>query len=169
MRRLAFLVLLSAGLAAPALFARLTPQQIAALPPPTQRPVSFKNDVKPIIEARCIKCHARGRSKGGFHLDNRELLLKGGESGPAIVPGKSQESYLIELVSGVDPDNVMPKKGTKLTKEQIGILRAWIDQDAPWDADITFARPEPLNLKPQKPDLPTDRKSNPIDVLLGNY
>jgi mono/diheme cytochrome c family protein len=169
MRRLAFLVLLAAVLVAPALFARLTSQQLAALPPPAQRPVSFKEDVKPVLEARCIKCHARGRSKGGFHLDNRELLLKGGDSGAAILPGKSQESYLIELVSGVDPDNVMPKKGTKLTKEQVGILRAWIDQGAPWDSDITFAKPEPLNLKPHKPDLPTDKKGNSIDVLLSNY
>jgi hypothetical protein len=176
MRRLAFWVALVAVLTAPAIFARFTSQQVAALPPPAQRPISFKNDVKPILEARCIKCHARGRSKGGFHLDNRELLLKGGESGPAVVPGKSQESYLIELVSGVDPDNVMPKKGTKLTKEQVGVLRAWIDQGAPWDADITFAKPEPLNLTPRKPDLPVTpdvrrglTSSHPIDLLLTDY
>jgi hypothetical protein len=43
------------------------------------------------------------------------------------------ESYLIELVSGADPDNVMPKKGSKLTREQVGLLRAWIDQGLSWD------------------------------------
>src|SRR5881296_1234288 len=142
---------------APPSFARLSPEQAATLPKPVARTVSFKDDVKPILETRCIKCHARGRSKGGFHLDNRELLLKGGDSGPAIVPGKSQESYLIELVSGIDPDNVMPKKGTKLTKEQIGILRAWIDQGAPWDQEVSFAKPAPLNLQPRKPELPADK------------
>ena len=60
--------------------------------------------------------------------ESRETTLEGGSSGPAIVPGRSAESYLIELVSGVDPDNVMPAKGTRLTAEEVGLLRAWIDQ-----------------------------------------
>src|SRR5688500_7751088 len=116
----ALIVILGVGDAA----AKLTPEQLAGLPAPISRPVSFKSDVKPILEASCIKCHARGQGKGGFRLDNRQLLLKGGDSGPAVVPGKGGESYLIELVSGIDPDNVMPQKGSKLTKEQVGILRA---------------------------------------------
>jgi len=148
--------------------AKLSSERAAALPKPATRTISFKDDVKPILEARCIKCHARGRSKGGLHLDNRDLLLKGGDSGPAIVPGKSQESYLIELVSGLDPDNVMPKKGTKLTKEQVAILRAWIDQGALWDQDISFAKPEPINLTPRKPDL-SAKQGHPIDGLLADY
>src|SRR5258705_10562736 len=101
-------------------------------------------------------------------LKNRYLFIKGGDPAPAIVAGKSQESYLIELVSGLDPDNVMPKKGTKLTKEQVAILRAWIDQGAPWDQDISFAKPEPMNLTPRKPDLPA-KHGHPIDGLLADY
>ncbi len=149
----------------------MTPEQVKSLPPPSERPVVFAQDIKPIFEASCIKCHARGRAKGGLALDTRETLLKGGDSGLAIVPGKSGESLLIELVAGVDPDNVMPKKGTKLTAAQIGLLRAWIDQGTPWDPKITFAKPAPLNLTPPAPVVKVDEKSsvNPIDQILKPY
>src|ERR1051325_6722839 len=128
-------------------FAALTPEQIAQLPPPAAHPVNFSQEIKPILEASCIKCHGRGRAKGDFQIDSRETLLKGGESGPALVPGQSAQSLLIELVMGCDPESVMPKKGTKLTRDQVGVLRAWIDQGARWDASISFARREPANLK----------------------
>src|SRR5206468_3122685 len=103
--------------------------------------------------------------------ENRQTLLNGGESGPAIVVGKSEESHLIELVAGLDPDGVMPQKGKRLTPEQIGLLRAWIDQGAPWDASISFAKPPPVNLFPRKPQLPPARRglANPIDRVLQPY
>ncbi|HXT39353.1 MAG TPA: DUF1549 domain-containing protein, partial [Candidatus Angelobacter sp.] len=90
---------------------------------------------------------------------------------PAIVPGKSAESHLIELVAGLDPDSVMPQKGKRLTSGQIGLLRAWIDQGAPWDAKISFAKPPPVNLVPRKPELPAARRgvTNPIDRILHPY
>src|SRR5688572_15360842 len=110
--------------------AAITPEQAKTLPLPADHPISFTREIKPILEASCIKCHGRGRDKGDFQIDSRETLLKGGGSGPAIVVGKSAESYLIELVMGFDPDNVMPQKGTKLTREQVSLLRAWIDQGA---------------------------------------
>src|SRR5438067_1933352 len=93
---------------------KMTPEQVTLLPPPVARQVSFGKDIRPILEASCTKCHGRGRSKGDFRLDTRETLLKGGESGAAVLPGKSEQSYLIELVSGFDPDTVMPRKGKKL-------------------------------------------------------
>src|SRR6187200_1831270 len=80
--------------------AKLTSEQVASLPRSVTRPVSFREDVKPILESSCVKCHARGQSKGGFSLETREQLLKGGDSGAAVVPGKSAESHLIELVAG---------------------------------------------------------------------
>src|SRR6185295_10104573 len=95
--------------------AAITPEQAKTLPAPADHPINFTKEIKPIFEASCIKCHGRGRDKGDFQIDSRETLLKGGGSGPAIVVGKSVESYLIELVMGFDPDNVMPKKGTKLS------------------------------------------------------
>ena len=151
--------------------AALTPEQIKTLPLPASHRVDFKNEIKPIIEASCIKCHGHGRSKGGFRLDTRETLLKGGDSGDAVIAGKSAESYLIALVSGLDADSVMPKKGTKLTAEQVGLVRAWIDQGLSWDAGIGFGKVEAKNLKPRLPEIPPTQKnlSNPIDRFLDPY
>src|SRR5437867_10479087 len=147
--------------------AGITPEQAAQLPPPANHPVSFSKEIKPIFEASCIKCHGRGKNKGGFRLDDRQTLLKGGESGPAIVPGKSAESLLISLVQGLDPDSVMPKKGSRLTPQQIGLLRAWIDQDLLWDAAVSFGRLEPINLKPRLPHIPPgSQTANPIDRFI---
>jgi mono/diheme cytochrome c family protein len=152
-------------------FASLTQEQIRSLPPPASRAIAFSRDIQPIFEASCIKCHGRGRDKGGFQIDTRETLLKGGDSGPAAVVGKSQESHLIELVSGLDPDNVMPKKGKRLNAAQVGLLRAWIDQGLPWDASVSFARPAPLNLAPPAAKVGIDlhSPSNPIDQILEPY
>lgn len=149
--------------------AGLTPEQSAQLPPPAGHSVDFAKEIKPIIEKSCINCHGHGRDKGGFRFDTRETTLKGGDSGPAIVPGKSADSSLIALVAGIDPDSIMPKKGTRLTPEQVGLLRAWIDQGAQWDATVTFGRLEHNNLKPRLPSIPAVKASNPIDSFVGAY
>ena len=148
--------------------APLTPDQIRALPASAKHPVEFRRDIQPIFASSCIQCHARGRAKGGLQLDTRETLLRGGDSGPVVVAGQSQESLLIALVAGVDPDEVMPKKGSRLTADQIGLLRAWIDQGLAWDPGITFARPAPLNLLPRSPrlEIPTASPIHPIDQIL---
>ena len=149
----------------------LTPEQVAQLPPPAAHTINFSREIKPILEASCNQCHGRGRAKGEFQIDSRETFLKGGDSGPALVAGKSAESLIVELVAGIDPATVMPKKGRKLTPEQVGVLRAWIDQGAPWDANVTFARIEPANLKSRRPEIPKTRSKdgNPIDRLLQPY
>jgi hypothetical protein len=134
--------------------APLTPAQIASLPVSADRPIDFVREIKPILQASCVKCHGRGRAKGGFSIETRASLLEGGDSGPAIVPGTSQASHLIALVAGLDPDNVMPQKGSRLKPEQIGLLRAWIDQGAPWDPSVSFAKAEPRNIDPRQPALP---------------
>ena len=150
--------------------AAITPEQAAQLPPAAGHAVSFSREIKPIFEASCINCHGRGKDKGGFRVDTRETTLKGGDSGPAVLPGKSAESLIIALVQGVDPDNIMPRKGSRLTTEQVGLLRAWIDQGAPWDAQVTFGRVEPVNLKPRLPAIPPATKAaNPIDRFLEPY
>src|SRR4051812_6243312 len=98
-------------------FGKLTPEQIEKLPPPAGHSIDFQKEIKPILEASCIKCHGRGREKGGVKLHTREPFLKGGDNGPVVIEGKSAESLLIHLVSGLDPDNVMPQKGSKLKPE----------------------------------------------------
>lgn len=153
----------------PAFALTITPEQVAQLPPPANHPIDFSKEIQPIFEASCIKCHGRGKDKGGLRIDTRETLLKGGDSGPVITLGKSADSLLIALVQGFDPDSVMPKKGSRLTPEQIGLLRAWIDQGAPWDAQVSFARLPPANLKPRLPAVPPGTARDPIDRFLGPY
>lgn len=151
--------------------AALTAEQLAQLPPPAAHKVNFSQEIKPMLEASCIKCHGRGRDRGGYRIDSRETTIQGGHGGEAIVPGKSAESYLIELVMGFDPDNVMPQKGTKLTREQVGLLRAWIDQGVAWDAGVSFGKREPINLVARRPELPASRErdANPVDRFMDAY
>ena len=80
------------------------------LPPPASHPVEFGKEIKPIFEASCVKCHGRGKAKGSFSLENRAAFLKGGDSGSAVVPGQSTNSYLIELVAGLIPITSCPKR-----------------------------------------------------------
>ncbi|MED6315445.1 MAG: c-type cytochrome domain-containing protein, partial [Verrucomicrobiota bacterium] len=108
--------------------AELISKQKAKLPLAADRKVSFSKDIYPLLERSCAKCHGKGKAKGGFSLETRKQFLAGGDTGTTVVVGNSAGSYLIELVSGIDPDNVMPQKGSKFTPEQVGLLRAWIDQ-----------------------------------------
>jgi mono/diheme cytochrome c family protein len=140
-----------------------------ALPAPAGHPVDFVKEIKPLFEASCIQCHAVGKDKGGFSLETRAAMLKGGDDGDQVVLGKSGDSNIVKLVAGVDPDEVMPKKGTKWTPQQVALLRAWIDQGANWDSKVTFAKPEPLNLKPRAVALPAGKAAQPVDRLLASY
>ena len=106
--------------------AELTAEQKANLPPAAAHKVSFSEEIYPLLEQSCTKCHGKGKAKGGFSLETREQLLVGGDTGASVVVGNSAGSYLVELVSGIDPDNVMPQKGSKFTPEQVGLERAWI-------------------------------------------
>jgi Protein of unknown function (DUF1549)/Protein of unknown function (DUF1553)/Planctomycete cytochrome C len=147
----------------------LSPEQAAKLPAPAGRTVDFVKDIKPLFEASCVKCHAKGKAKGEFSLETRELFLKGGETEAGAIIGKSAESYVVELVAAIDPDNVMPKKGSRWTAEEIGLLRAWIDQGAAWPQGITFAKPEPENLVPRTVLLPQSAEAHALDKLVGEY
>jgi len=160
-------LLLASGLVATG--AEPAADAIAQLPPPAARTVDFTRDIQPLLEASCVKCHGRGKAKGDWRLDTRETLLSPGDSGVAVVSGDSAKSRLIHLVAGTDPDDVMPQKGTRLTPEQVGLLRAWVDQGAPWPAEVTFARPPDRNLQPRKPELAVSGGGNPVDGLLDRY
>ena len=146
-----------------------TAEAIGKLPPALGRTVDFRKDVQPILEAGCVKCHGRGKANGDWKIDTREAFLQPAESGPAVVVGDSARSHFIHLVAGTDPDSVMPQKGTKLTPEQVGILRAWVDQGLKWDPQVTFAQPPPNNLKPRRPQLPPGRSDHPVDRFTEAY
>jgi mono/diheme cytochrome c family protein len=150
--------------------AALTPAQLAALPPAATHSIDFKTEIKPIFEASCIRCHGRGRAKGGLQIDSRQSLLKGGDSGPAVVPGHGADSLLLTMVAGTDPDEIMPKKGKKLTPAQCGVIRAWIDQGLPWDADVGFGPVAANNLTPREPAIPAGKnEENPVDRFMDVY
>ena len=165
------IALLTTFVGACAVQARLTPEQVAKLPAPAKAQVDFARDVKPIFDTACVKCHGKGKDKGGFSLETRATFLKGGDSGAPVAAGQSAGSLLIELVSGFDPDTVMPKKGSKLKDEQVAVLRAWIDQGAQWPEEITFQKAPVLNLHPRRVELPPTKGPpvNPIDQLLAPY
>ena len=84
-------------------------RSIDALNRITLRTIDFVKDIQPLFEAACIKCHAKGKEKGGFSLETRELFLKGGETDKAAIVGDSAHSYIVELVASTDSTTVMPK------------------------------------------------------------
>lgn len=105
------------------------------LPPAAQREIEFARDVEPLLSRRCFKCHGPEKQESNFRLDDRAAALRGGDLGePAIVPGKSEESFLLKAVAGLAPDTKMPPEGERLTAAEIGVLRAWIEQGAKWSA-----------------------------------
>ena len=150
-------------------WAKITPEQVKQLPPPADHKIDFTKEIKPILEKSCANCHGHGRSKGSFRVDDGSTFMEGGDSGAPVVPGKSEESLLIELVMGFDPDAVMPKKGSKLKPEQISLLRAWIDQGAKWDKAVWLGKVEAQNVKPVSVAIPKSRASNPVDAFIDSY
>ncbi|HEU5115909.1 MAG TPA: c-type cytochrome domain-containing protein, partial [Isosphaeraceae bacterium] len=136
------------------------------LPPAAGRAVAFDQDIRPILAARCVGCHGTDVRKGGLRLDRRESLLDGGDSGPVLEVGKSAESILIEKVAGLDPISTMPPKGDPLTPEQVGLLRAWIDQGARWEGGPLVAESGSGSSdhwafqKPDRPALPEVENGN---------
>ncbi|EEF60919.1 c-type cytochrome domain-containing protein [Pedosphaera parvula] len=110
------------------------------LPPPSTRKPDFKKDIEPIIEKNCLRCHGPEKQKGKYRMDSREAALKGSK-GPVIVPGKSDKSRLVYMLGGQVEDMLMPPEdaGGPLTPQQIGIIRAWIDQGAEWPQEAGTA------------------------------
>ena len=91
----------------------------------------FEAKVRPLLIERCHKCHAGKAMKGGLRLDSREALLKGGDTGPAIVPGDPDKSLLIKAVRYTDKDLKMPPKDKKLSDAEIEHLETWVRLGAP--------------------------------------
>ncbi len=137
--------------------------------------VDFEREVRPILADRCYSCHGPEKQKSGLRLDRKPDALTGGDSGPAIEPGKSADSLIVQLVSGEDPDKIMPPKGDRLSNPQIQILKRWVDEGASWPEDSAAnARPPGADhwafQAPKRPELPPLKDPNwarnPIDVFL---
>ncbi|MCB1212079.1 MAG: hypothetical protein KDK97_22340, partial [Verrucomicrobiales bacterium] len=94
----------------------------------------FEKEVRPILVKRCFECHSDTKQKGGLRVDHIGYLKSGGDTGPALVPGKPEESALIEAVRYGNEDFQMPPK-RKLPDAEIAVLERWIQTGAAWPED----------------------------------
>ena len=117
-----------------AAFTPFSPTSVATdLATPPNRAIDFRSDVEPIFRERCGACHGQAAQSNGLRLDKRDAALRGGYSGRAILPHDSAGSPLVHRVSSDDDSYRMPPAGPRLTRSEVGVLRAWIDQGAGWD------------------------------------
>jgi len=144
---------------------------------PAQSAVDFTRDIQPILQASCYECHGPKKTKAHLRLDSATGIVKGGETGPILVPGKSEQSLIVRRILGLDGDDRMPKDGDPLSPEHVALIRAWIDQGAKWPATepapATAQQPaaeEPVHWayrRPARPTLPDVRNASwvrtPID------
>ena len=94
--------------------------------------IDFEKQVRPLLIARCGECHGPQDQQSGLRLDARHTAFRGGDSGVAIVPGKSGESELLRRVTSSDEDERMPPEGEALSAAEVDILTRWIDRGAVW-------------------------------------
>jgi len=110
----------------------------ADLPPASAKTgVTYATDIKAIFDAACIKCHSGDKPKARLHMDTLEGVIRGTKDGAIVKPGNSADSFVVKSIAHATPDHDswMPPQNNKagikpLTPEQIGLIRAWIDQGA---------------------------------------
>ena len=146
---------------------------IGVLPAQTARPaIDFRRDVEPILKSACLPCHTGAKAGGQLRLESKALAMRGGISGPVIVPGNSAHSRLLHRILGQGGEKQMPLGRAPLTVAQIAKLRRWINAGAVWPPDSLakpLAAPEKhwVYIKPVRPADPPVQKEewvrNPID------
>ncbi|WP_422930595.1 PSD1 and planctomycete cytochrome C domain-containing protein [Singulisphaera sp. PoT] len=126
----------------------------------------FEKKVRPLLVERCQECHGgKGKPKGGLSLLSAETLLKGGDSGPAAVAGKPEDSLLIDVLNYVDEPR-MPPDG-KLKAEEIEILREWVELGLPWPNPA--ANPASQHATEAASEKPADASSFWSFLPVGKY
>jgi cytochrome c553 len=96
----------------------------------TEQEAFFEQRVRPLLVAKCFECHGEKKQEGGLRLDSRSSILKGNDSGPAVVAGKPEESRLLEVIGYDDAIKMPPKQ--KLAESEIATLTEWVKIGAPW-------------------------------------
>lgn len=114
--------------------AALLPLLLVTSAPATEK--LFHEQVAPILVKNCVECHNDVTTKGGLNLESLATTLKGGEEGPAIIPGKADESPLYQMIVGEKPD--MPKKKPALSTAETDLIKQWINAGALWPQDIVL-------------------------------
>jgi Protein of unknown function (DUF1549)/Protein of unknown function (DUF1553)/Planctomycete cytochrome C len=113
------------------LIVALSPGWLPAGEPPDQRAIDYSRDIKPVLSKRCYACHGALHQKAGLRLDTAALMKKGGNSGSAVEPGSSDESLIVDAVTGADGWRMPPEsEGSPLSGQEIARIKAWIDQGA---------------------------------------
>ncbi len=128
-----------------------------------QEPISFARDIQPILRESCWTCHGALRTSG-LDLRTREGALRGGDHGTAVVPGSAGQSRLYRRVAGLEQPS-MPIDGAALTAQQVGAIKAWIDQGAHWDL---VAGQVPA-VQPQRADVLAALENMEIPAASRNY
>ncbi|MBK9169567.1 MAG: PSD1 domain-containing protein [Bryobacterales bacterium] len=134
----------------------------------------FQKDVRPIFVKRCAGCHGAANQMNGFRVDRRDEALRGGYSGPALVPGDSANSRLTHLLTGqqsdLNPKSLLMPPGKKLPDAEVAVLKAWIDAGAVWPEERAATAKRSSHwafAPPEKTDAPAVRDGawvrNPID------
>ncbi len=105
---------------------------------PVPETPDYARDIQPLFQRSCVKCHGPEKRKSGLRLDQKRYAMKGGENGPAIVPGDAMKSSVFTSCSAPpDDEDVMPPKGKLLALSEIETLKRWIDQGAAWPDEPT--------------------------------
>src|SRR5437867_3066179 len=147
---------------------------VSKLPPSASRKIDFVKDIQPIFANHCYECHGPKKQEHDLRLDQKTTATRGGESGPAFVAGKSAQSRLIQAVAGLETDLArMPKKRDPLSAEQIGLLRAWIDQGADWPEGAAADAKDPRQhwgfKPPVRPKVPAVKNKNWVRTPIDNF
>ena len=116
----------------------LLPGLLLAAAPPVETVDFFEAKIRPLLAGKCFACHTDAKL-GGLRLDSRDAIIRGGKTGPAIVPGKPDQSLLIQAVSRRHERLKMPPTET-LTEAQVADLVAWVKADAVWPFSVDAFR-----------------------------
>jgi hypothetical protein len=115
---------------------------ICSVPILSAEDISYSRDIRPILSNRCFKCHGPDLKKAGLNLQSRDSAIKPrGQRGPALVPGKSDDSLLFHRISSKEESERMPPRGIPLTAGQIAKLKTWIDQGAQYEEHWAYVQP----------------------------
>jgi mono/diheme cytochrome c family protein len=94
----------------------------------------FRQQVRPMLQGKCLSCHGDGEElEGNLDLRSREAVLRGGKSGPALVPGRALASLIYQSLRRTDEKRMPPKERERVTPDEIDALKNWIEAGAPWD------------------------------------
>ena len=116
---------------------------LAATAGAQNEPINFTDHIRPIMERACWNCHGEAAQLSDLDLSSRDGALEGGTKGPAIVPGRAEDSLLFRMVAGLDQPS-MPMTGDPLSDAELAAVRTWIDEGAHWDTEAVTTAADAL-------------------------